>query len=55
MCLPPFWHDGTERPIHRPADPEAQQDYYSGKKKCHTVKNILVINETWHICFLSDT
>jgi hypothetical protein len=52
---PPFWHDGTERPIHRPADPEEQQDYYSGKKKCHTVKNLLVIDETCHICFLSDT
>ena len=40
----PFWHDGTERPIHRPTDPEEQQEYYSGKKKCHTLKNLLVIN-----------
>jgi hypothetical protein len=53
--IPPFWHDGTERPIHRPTDPEEQQEYYSGKKKCHTVKNLLVIDETCHICFLSDT
>ena len=53
--VPPFWHDGTERPIHRPADPEDQQDYYSGKKKCHTVKNLLVIDETCQICFLSAT
>src|SRR4051812_14137770 len=52
---PPFWHDGTERPIHRPTDPEEQQEYYSGKKTCHTVKNRLVINETCHICFLSHT
>jgi hypothetical protein len=51
----PFWHDGTERPIHRPKDPEEQQDHYSGKKKCHTVKNLLIIDETCHICFLSDT
>ncbi len=51
----PFFHDGTERPIHRPKDPEDQQEYYSGKKKCHTLKNLLVINETCHICFLSHT
>jgi hypothetical protein len=51
----PCWHDGTERPIHRPADPEEQQDYYSGKKKYHTRKNLLVINETCHVCFLSHT
>jgi hypothetical protein len=52
---PPFWHDGTERPIHRPTDPEDQQEYYSGKKKGHTIKNLLVIDETCHICFLSAT
>jgi DDE superfamily endonuclease len=52
---PPFWHDGTERPIQRPTDPEEQQEYYSGKKKCHTLKNLVVINETCHICFLSHT
>jgi hypothetical protein len=27
----------------------------SGKKKCHTIKNLLVIDETCHICFLSNT
>jgi hypothetical protein len=53
--VPPFWHDGTERPIHRPKDPEEPQDHYRGKKKCHTVKNLLIIDETWHICFLSAT
>jgi hypothetical protein len=52
---PPFWHDGTERPIHRPRDAAEQQEYYSGKKKCHTIKNLLVINETCQICFLSAT
>jgi hypothetical protein len=55
MGLPPCSHDGTERPIHRPADPEAPQDYYSGKKQCHTVKHLLVIDATCHICCLSDT
>jgi DDE superfamily endonuclease len=52
---PPFWHDGTERPIHRPIDPEEQQEYDSGKKKGHTLKNLLVIDETCYICFLSAT
>jgi hypothetical protein len=52
---PPFLHDGTERPIHHPADPEEQQEYHSGKKKCHTLKNLLVITETCHVCFLSHT
>jgi hypothetical protein len=52
---PPCWHDGTERPIHRPTDPEDQQEYDSGKKKGHTIKNLLVIDETCHICFLSAT
>ena len=27
-----YFHDGTERPIPRPRDPEQQQLYYSGKK-----------------------
>lgn len=29
---PLYFHDGTERPIHRPKDPEVQGMYYSGKK-----------------------
>jgi len=51
----PLWHDGPERPIHRPADPEAQQEYDRGTKKCHTRKTLLVIHEPWHVCFLSHT
>ena len=27
-----YFHDGTERPIPRPSDPEQQRLYYSGKK-----------------------
>ena len=27
-----YFHDGTERPIQRPTDPEEQRLYYSGKK-----------------------
>ena len=27
-----YFHDGTERPIQRPSDPDQQRLYYSGKK-----------------------
>ena len=36
--------DGTERPICRPKD--YQEAYYSGKKKLHTVKNIVATSGT---------
>jgi len=52
---PPFAHDGTERRIVRPQDPPAQTDCYSGKKKDHTVKNVLLVNALLIILFLSDT
>jgi hypothetical protein len=52
---PPFWHDGTERPIPRPQDPEEQQAYDRGKKTCHPLKTLLVSNETCPMCFLSHT
>src|SRR5687767_4812507 len=54
-CLPPFSHDGTERRIERPQDSAEQTRCYSGKKKCHTVKNVLLINAALRILFLSDT
>jgi len=37
--------DGTEQPIQRPRDPQRQRGFYSGKKKRHTVKNGIVVNE----------
>lgn len=33
-----YFHDGTERPIQRPCDPDQQQLYYSGKKTTHRQK-----------------
>lgn len=48
-----FFHDGTERPIQRPKDREAQQTYYSGKKKQHTVKNNLMINANSKVVLLT--
>src|SRR4029453_2052731 len=53
--LPPFAHDGTERRIVRPQDPAEQTACYSGKKKDHTVKNVLLVNALLLILFLSDT
>jgi DDE superfamily endonuclease len=54
-CGSPFCHDGTERPIPRPHDATAQKAYYSGKKKRHMLKNLLLINTALRILFLSDT
>jgi hypothetical protein len=53
--VPPFAHDGTERRIVRPQDPAAQTECYSGKKKDHTVKNVLLVNTPLTILFLSET
>jgi hypothetical protein len=38
--------DGTERRRQRPTDPTLQKEHYSGKKKAHTDKNLLLVNET---------
>jgi len=38
--------DGTERRRQRPTDPTRQKEHYSGKKKAHTDKNLLLVNET---------
>ena len=38
--------DGTARRRQRPADAIVQQEPYSGKKKTHTDKNIVLVNET---------
>ena len=38
-----------------PRHPTEQARCYSGKKKCHTVKNVLLINAVLTILFLSET
>ena len=38
--------DGTERRRQRPQEPGAQRAHYSGKKKTHTDKNILLVHES---------
>jgi DDE superfamily endonuclease len=50
-----FCHDGTERRIPRPQDTGEQKRLSSGKKKCHTRKNLLVIDQTLQIVYLSPT
>jgi hypothetical protein len=45
--------DGTERPIQRPQDSEAQKANYSGKKKRHTRKHLAAVDETKRILVLS--
>ncbi len=38
--------DGTERRRQRPTEAAQQKEPYSGNKKAHTEKNILLVNET---------
>lgn len=47
--------DGTERPVQRPKDKKRQKDRYSGKKKRHSVKNIIIADKHRRIGFLSKT
>ena len=48
--------DGTERRIQRPQDTVTQADNYSGKKKAHTKKNLVLVDEhTNRIIYLGPT
>lgn len=51
-----FVIDGAERPTRRPSDTQQQKDDYSGKKKRHTKKNIVVTEKgTKKVLGLGDT
>ena len=50
-----FMIDGTERPINRPKDKDKQKDYYSGKKKGHSVKNNVITERGGRVVYLSGT
>jgi len=41
--------------VQRPVNVDEQQEYWSGKTKQHTVKNILLIDARCTICWLSAT
>jgi len=43
--LPELVLDGTDRPTRRPRDPQRQRRTYSGKKKRHTKKNVVVTDQ----------
>ena len=48
--------DASEREINRPLKIEKQKEKYSGKKKMHTDKNLLLVNEnTKKVVYLSPT
>lgn len=48
--------DGSERRRQRPQDTQKQRDHYSGKKKAHTDKNLLLVNEQTHrVVYLGPT
>lgn len=48
--------DGTERRRQRPKNPEKQTLFYSGKKKAHTHKNVLIVNtRSKRVGYLSPT
>jgi len=48
--------DGTERRRQRPKNDETQKKHYSGKKKAHTDKNLVLVNEqSTKVAYLSPT
>jgi Helix-turn-helix of DDE superfamily endonuclease/DDE superfamily endonuclease len=48
--------DGTERPRCRPKSPEKQAAHYSGRKKAHTDKNVVIVEAgSKRVGFLSHT
>lgn len=48
--------DGTERRRQRPKNARKQQEHYSGKKKTHTDKNLVLVNShTRKVVYLSQT
>lgn len=48
--------DGSERPVRRPKNKDKQKSQYSGKKKRHTVKNIIMTHpKTNAVLFLGKT
>jgi len=54
--VPALAIDGTERRRQRPVDAAQQRAHYSGKKKTHTDKNILLVNEqTGKVVYLGPT
>jgi hypothetical protein len=47
--------DGVERPIQRPTNKKKQNKLYSGKKKRHMKKSVLVVNAQRRILVVTET
>ena len=47
--------DGAERPIRRPKNKQRKNDDYSGKKKAHRKKNLLVSSHERRVVYLGPT
>jgi hypothetical protein len=47
--------DGTERRVNKPKKIKTRNKLYSGKKKTHTVKNVVISDERKRILFVSRT
>ena len=45
--------DATEQQISRPSDKSAQRDHYSGKKKTHTLKSMIISSSDKFIKYIS--
>lgn len=53
---PNYIIDGTERRRQRPKKPEKQALHYSGKKKAHSDKNVVIVNtRSKRVGYLSPT
>ena len=50
-----FFVDGVELEIQRPGEYEEQKRWYSGKKKMHSVKNLVITDKKKHILVLSES
>ena len=49
------FQDVSERNINRPDDQDTQEEFYSGKKKAHTIKNNFVTTQSQYVVYLSPT
>lgn len=50
-----FWLDGTQTPIQRNSDQDAQEEDFSGKQGGHRLKNLTLCNAYQHIHYLCST
>jgi hypothetical protein len=54
-CEVIMFMDVAERRIGRSTDYQVQKEHYSGKKGCHTLKNLLITNLEGEVIYLGET